>query len=737
MKRITIFTLLLVLLLPVTAVANDFDGKNYNRGLATAIELDNMAAELFVGEVLQLTATVLPENATNMVVAWGSSNPAVATVSNDGLVSALTEGTATITAMTTDGSNLSASCDVTVISKTDFTFHIDDMEVLAGSTVTIPIELDNNYKVRAFMLDFYYPDGFKIKDYDPTDRIITGSNVSSLNHPEEHYYRFIAINSSENVIINTGSGPIINLLVEIPDSACGDYEIALKDIQIVPQGAKAVYPNDISANLTVKVVPATSVQLTQSSVILSKGESTQLVATVLPEDATNKAVNWTSSDETVAVVDEQGIVTAISIGKASITATTTDGTNLSSTCVVTVRADLSQYDNYLSLNDVESYPSETIVIPIALTNADAIVSFQTDIFLPDGLELLQEDGEYLIDPSDRMTRTHNIVSNDVANGAVRVMCYSSNYKPFTGDSGDDLFYITVKVANDAEGDYNIILRNTLLTNTDFEEIAAPDVLANVYVKGYLMGDANGSGTVTVTDVVVTSQYVLEMNPQPFIFWAADVNADNNITVTDVSRIAWMVLNPTLNTPLRAPAIWSSGDSMSGEEITLMAGETRTLSIALDNEMDYAAFQFDLTIPEGLTASNFHLTDRAGSHVFDVNTLVNGKTRVLCYSPSLTGIRGHEGAVLTFDVTATSDINSAIYVDGIELVTTDCQTVLLDAFAIAVNSATAVNELATDKAIASVEYFNIAGQRLDRPESGVSFIVTTYTDGTRITKKIIK
>ena len=110
MKRITIFTLLLVLLLPVTAVANDFDGKNYNRGLATAIELDNMAAELFVGEVLQLTATVLPENATNMVVAWGSSNPAVATVSNDGLVSALTEGTATITAMTTDGSNLSASC---------------------------------------------------------------------------------------------------------------------------------------------------------------------------------------------------------------------------------------------------------------------------------------------------------------------------------------------------------------------------------------------------------------------------------------------------------------------------------------------------------------------------------------------------------------------------------------------------------------------------------------------------
>ena len=482
---------------------------------------------------------------------------------------------------------------------------------------------------------------------------------------------------------------------------------------------------------------ATSITLNMTSATVTEGNTLQLTATVLPTNAANKTVTWTSSNTSVATVSSSGLVTAKSFGSAIITATTTDGTNLSATCVVTVAADLNNYDNYLSLNDVETFHGDTIVIPVSMTNAESIISFQTDIFLPDGLEIVQEDGDYLIDASERMTRTHSLMSNDVSSGAVRVLCYSSNYKPFTGNSGDDLFYITVKVADDAEGDYIIQLKNTLLTNTDFVDLAAPDVAANVNVKAYHLGDANNSGTVTITDVVVTAQYVLEMNPSPFIFAAADVNFDNNITVADVSRIVWMVLNPTLGAPRRAPALWNNGDRMSGEGITLTAGETRTVSIMLDNEMDYSAFQLDLTLPEGLTAGNFRLTDRAGSHAFDVNTLANGKTRALCYSPTLTAIRGNEGALLTFDVTATTAIDGVINVDGIELVTTDCQTVRLDAFAIGVNNATSMNEIAGGKTVARVDYFNLAGQQIDRPESGVTLVVTTYTDGTRTTTKVIQ
>ena len=484
-------------------------------------------------------------------------------------------------------------------------------------------------------------------------------------------------------------------------------------------------------------VIAEKIILNHRLVNMGVGATTQLVATVLPDSTTDKTVLWTSDNEEVATVDSTGCVTAIASGTATITALTTDGSNLSASCTVVVYDDLSQYDNYLSLNDAEAFHGDTIVVPVKMTNADNFIAFQTDIILPEGLELLQEDGEYIIDPSERMTRTHSILSNDVSGGAIRVICYSSNYRPFTGESGDDLFYITIKIADDAEGDYTIQLKNTLLTNTDFIDIAAPDVASNVYVKAYLLGDANGSGSVSVTDVVVTAQYILEMNPTPFIFEAADVNLDEYITVADVARIAWMVLNPTQNAPRRMPAMTTCNDRMNGEGVTLMPGETRRVSILLDNVMDYSAFQFDMTLPVGLTASNFQLTDRATSHAFDVNTLSNGKTRALCYSPTLATIDGHEGALLTFDVTATAPVDGNIIVDGIELVTTDCQTVLLDAFTIGVNSTTSLNELNSAKTIVRVDYYNLAGQQIDHPDSGVTFVVTTYTDGTRTTSKVIQ
>ena len=66
------------------------------------------------------------------------------------------------------------------------------------------------------------------------------------------------------------------------------------------------------------------------------GESKAITATVKPDDATNKALTWTSSDETVATVDATGKVTGKKIGTATITATAQDGSGVSGSCTVTV-----------------------------------------------------------------------------------------------------------------------------------------------------------------------------------------------------------------------------------------------------------------------------------------------------------------------------------------------------------------------------------------------------------------
>ena len=82
---------------------------------AQSISIDQASQSLYAGQTLQLSATVLPPETDNPAVSWSSSDTSVASVGSDGLVMALSEGTAVITASTTDGSNLSDSVTITVL----------------------------------------------------------------------------------------------------------------------------------------------------------------------------------------------------------------------------------------------------------------------------------------------------------------------------------------------------------------------------------------------------------------------------------------------------------------------------------------------------------------------------------------------------------------------------------------------------------------------------------------------
>ena len=284
------------------------------------------------------------------------------------------------------------------------------------------------------------------------------------------------------------------------------------------------------------LVTATSITLNKTESVMPKDATLQLIATVLPESTTNMALTWASSDTTIATVDENGLVTAVAVGNATITAATTDGSNLSASCAVTVSNDLNDYDNYLAMSDITVMHGDTIMIPIRMVNDASIISIQADIILPEGFELLQEDGEYLIDPSPRMTGAYSIMGNAVSNDTIRVICRATIYEPFAGQSGDDLFYITVKVADDAEGDYTVQLKNTQLTNSDFVDLLAPEVAANVNVQAYLMGDTNNNGTVTITDVTDLIDYLLSGDASSINLSGADCNQDNKVSISDVTTL---------------------------------------------------------------------------------------------------------------------------------------------------------------------------------------------------------
>lgn len=92
-----------------------------------------------------------------------------------------------------------------------------------------------------------------------------------------------------------------------------------------------------------------------------------------------------------------------------------------------------------------------------------------------------------------------------------------------------------------------------------------------------------------------------------------------------------------------------------EDFSISPGETRTVSIMLDNETAFTAFQCDLYLPDGLTATNFALTERKTSnHSFSTSLLPEGAIRMMSYSLQIKAYAGNSGALVTFDVTASDN-----------------------------------------------------------------------------------
>lgn len=125
------------------------------------------------------------------------------------------------------------------------------------------------------------------------------------------------------------------------------------------------------------VKPVTSISISQNEATVNKGSSLQLDVTVLPNDANNKSLQWSSDDTEVATVDSNGLVTALKPGVAVIKVETTDGSNLHAKCLLTVVQPVTdiviEYSS-LSLKIGEERPIDSYVIPEDATNKQLIWS---------------------------------------------------------------------------------------------------------------------------------------------------------------------------------------------------------------------------------------------------------------------------------------------------------------------------------------------------------------------------
>ena len=269
----------------------------------TSVTIDKTSLSMLVGETETLSATVTPDNASDKSVIWGSSDVSIATVT-DGKVTAKKSGTVIITA--TSG-NCKADCVVTVsVSTESVILDKTSLSLIKGETAIIIAT---------------------VKPDDATDKTVTWSSSDES---------VAKVDGGKVTAVKAGRATIT--------AKCGEKKA--------------------ECSVTVSV-PVASITLDKTSLSLIKGETVTITATVKPDDATDKTVTWSSSDESVAKVDG-GKVTAVNAGRATITAKCGDK---KAECSVTVSVPVATIT--LDKTTLSLTPGETSVITATVKPDDA------------------------------------------------------------------------------------------------------------------------------------------------------------------------------------------------------------------------------------------------------------------------------------------------------------------------------------------------------------------------------
>ncbi len=262
------------------------------------------------GDTVKLNASVAPEGASQEVI-WSSSNDAIATVDNTGLVTAVANGTATITATAKDAENVKNTIEITVDITTG------GNEDVAPTAVTITPAGETTLKKAG-------------------DTVKLNASVAPEGASQEVIWS--SSNDAIATVDNTGLvTAVANGTATITAAAknADDIKSSIDILVQIPSGSGDDGNN--GAGTEIKVQNITVTAAADKKTLTAVNETVQLTASVTPENASNKNVTWSSSNQAVATVDAaSGLVTAVANGTADITATAADGSGKTGSITITV-----------------------------------------------------------------------------------------------------------------------------------------------------------------------------------------------------------------------------------------------------------------------------------------------------------------------------------------------------------------------------------------------------------------
>ena len=336
-------------------------------------------------------------------------------------------------------------------------------------------------------------------------------------------------------------------------------------------------------------VEATDIKLNKTELTLLVDQKETLIATITPEDATSEIV-WSvdESGKDVVSVDQSGKVTALSVGKATITAS---AGSVSASCEIEVSAILATSitingDDVTTLKETETLQLTAIVLPENTTYPG--VTWESS-------------------SAEMATVSDNGLVTALSTGEVEISAWVTNQPQIKS---------TYKIT----------------------------------VEKRILGDANDNGVVNVADVGTISDYIVKKPFSKFCFVNADVVTDGQITTADVTATVNIIFNdtPAMMKFGQARRVSANGNLLIIDDFN---STTPLVSLDLENPTLFTGLQGSIVIPDGMVIEKVRKGSGAVNHILNHNITEEGTVEFILYSLQNAPFVDSNGSLLELEITA--------------------------------------------------------------------------------------
>ena len=378
-----------------------------------------------------------------------------------------------------------------------------------------------------------------------------------------------------------------------------------------------------------------------SANICAKDNST-LTFRIVPDEGNEiKSVTYAGEDVTAQVVD--GLFTTPVIN---------GDTNLDVSFVAST--------DYIAIPASAVSKGAEVVVPVELVNTTEVMGIECKVQIPEGFSVAKKaDGSLKVEQTER--KADQTLTAAVDGNVLTVK--TSGTQAYTGNTGA---VFTIAIAPDeatAPADYVLKVTDVKFVNTT-GVASRPDAKTTLTLRDYVLGDVDSDQLVAINDAVIVMNHIVGADTPAFNAKAADMDGNGSVEIND----AVLIMNTVVGTEStksikKTSATEPNADELTAADIEICHGGTAMLSLDLANLDALTAAQFEITLPEGITAGKAEAGERASRHMIKTN-MVGNVLKVAMLSAESADFEGSEGAILVLPLSADKTMPSGSY--GISL-----------------------------------------------------------------------